>query len=128
VEEDANAPFESHLQAASGGCENVHLRVNHTLRMPAKVGPKRDRALARAGCYFDSSAAVRSAKCVLDLREATAFVQLRSLRARLRVRSGISTSLRAKAEAIHSFFLCGGEMDCRFARNDGGYSFTISRR
>jgi len=38
------------------------LQVNHTLRMPAKVGPKRDRALARAGCYFDSSAATCGVK------------------------------------------------------------------
>jgi len=30
--------------------------------MPAKVGPKRVRALARAGCYFDGSAAVRGAE------------------------------------------------------------------
>ena len=38
-------------------CENVRLRVNHTICMPAKIGPKRDRALARAGCYFDGGAA-----------------------------------------------------------------------
>ena len=45
-----------------GGCENVRLRVDHTMRMPAKVGPKRDRALARAGCYFDGSAATCGAR------------------------------------------------------------------
>jgi len=37
--------------------------------MPAKVGPKRVRALARAGCYFDSSAATCGAGCVLDRGE-----------------------------------------------------------
>jgi hypothetical protein len=35
--------------------------------MPAKVGPKRVRALARAGCYFDSSAAGCDAE-LFDLR------------------------------------------------------------
>jgi hypothetical protein len=30
--------------------------------MPAKVGPKRDRALTRAGCYFDGTAATRGAE------------------------------------------------------------------
>src|SRR5213079_2233869 len=52
----------------SGGCENDRLRINLTMHMPAKVGPKRVRALARAGCYFDSSAARCGAGLVLDLR------------------------------------------------------------
>jgi hypothetical protein len=30
--------------------------------MPAKVGLKRDRALARAGCYFDGTAATHGAE------------------------------------------------------------------
>jgi hypothetical protein len=51
------------------GCENVCLQVNHTMGMPAKVGPKRDRALARAGCYFDGSAATCGVRRVLDVRE-----------------------------------------------------------
>jgi hypothetical protein len=37
--------------------------------MPAKIGPKRVRALARAGCYFDSSAATCDVRRVLDLRD-----------------------------------------------------------
>src|SRR5215218_7560413 len=49
--------------------ENDRLQANHTFRMPAKVGPKRVRALARAGCYFDSSAATSGAGCGLDLRK-----------------------------------------------------------
>ena len=61
METGANAPSKSRLQATSGGCENVRLRVNHTICMPAKVGPKRDRALTRAGCYFDGTAATRGA-------------------------------------------------------------------
>jgi hypothetical protein len=69
VEAGANAPPKSRLQATLRGCDNDRLRVNHTFRMPAKVGPKRVRALARAGCYFDSSAARCGVRCVRDLRE-----------------------------------------------------------
>lgn len=37
--------------------------------MPAEIGPKRDRSLARTGCYFDGDAAACRAECVLDMRE-----------------------------------------------------------
>jgi hypothetical protein len=73
VEVGANAPPKSRLQVTFGGCENDRLRINHTMHMPAKVGPKRVRALARAGCYFDSSAATCGAGCVLDLQERRRF-------------------------------------------------------
>jgi hypothetical protein len=48
--------------------------------MPAKIGPKRDRALARAGCYFDSSAATCGVRCVLDLRERASDDGIRSIK------------------------------------------------
>jgi hypothetical protein len=38
--------------------------------MPAKVGPKRVRALALEGCYFDGTAAVWCAGREFDLRKA----------------------------------------------------------
>jgi hypothetical protein len=65
--------------SASGVCADVNdrLQVNNTFRMPAKVGPKRVRALARAGCYFDSSAATCGG-CVLDLQERVTIVFVRS--------------------------------------------------
>jgi hypothetical protein len=62
------------LQAALSGCKNVRLRVNHTMGMPAKIGPKRDRALARAGCYFDSSATTCGAE-VFGLRRESGCVR-----------------------------------------------------
>jgi hypothetical protein len=37
--------------------------------MPAKVGPKRVRALALAGCYFDGTAARRAQDEGFDLRK-----------------------------------------------------------
>jgi hypothetical protein len=93
VEAGANAPPKSRLQVTFGGCENDRLRINHTMHMPAKIGPKRVRALARAGCYFDSSAATCGAELLDWRRKVTAFVQSRSC-PRVRVFSTLRTLLR----------------------------------
>jgi hypothetical protein len=148
-------PLESRLQATLRGCENDRLQVNHTLRMPAKVGPKRVPALARAGCYFDSSAARCGAE-LFDLRRERRRRSCNHARAcRHSVRCGLSIhsivaplsppSLRIHRrhceptgrreappddrlrEAIHSFLVPRHGL-LRFSRNDGGDSFAISRR
>ncbi len=51
---------------------NARLRINHTIHMPAEIGPKRDCALARAGCYFDSSTTVCGAEVFALRRESDA--------------------------------------------------------
>ena len=65
----ANAPPKSRLQATLSERKNVRLRINHTIHMPAEIRPKRDRALARAGCYFDSSTTVCGAEVFALRRE-----------------------------------------------------------
>src|SRR5262245_38236861 len=59
----------SRLQATSSGCEDVHLRINCTIHMPAEIGPKHDCALTRAGCYFDSSLTMCGAEVFALRRE-----------------------------------------------------------
>jgi hypothetical protein len=95
-------------------CEKDRLRVNHTFCMPAKVGPKRVRALAQAGCYFDGSAA----GCGVELFDLRRERWLRSCNrdcdARVcgcSVRSGFSTSLRARRSNPFFLSLCR-RMDC----------------
>jgi hypothetical protein len=44
--------------------------------MPAEIGPKRDCALARAGCYFDSSTTVCGAEVFALRRESDAAYRL----------------------------------------------------
>ena len=125
MKEDANAPFESHLQATSGGCENVHLRVNHTICMRAEIGPKRDRALARAGCYFDGDAtacgvnafAICEERGILFIgRDCARRVQTSALRPRHYGRKTTNPSV----------VLQGKYGLCRSARNEG-HSVALSR-
>jgi hypothetical protein len=131
VEAGANAPPKSRLQVTFGGCENDRLRINHTMHMPAKVGPKRDRALARAGCYFDGSAATCGAGCVLDLRERGGCVRgieiiiVACARVQYAPRPLHVIASEAKQSTL-SLRRRNGLL--RFARNDGGYSFAISQR
>ena len=92
--------------------------------MPAKVGPKRDRALTRAGCYFDGTAATRGAElfdlrrerrlcscnhdrcvrvCECSVRRGLSFKASISLGILGSVVAALSTSLRAKRS--NPFFL-----------------------
>ena len=52
------APNEPSASGVSAHVRNVRSPVNHTICMRAEIRPKRDRALARAGCYFDGGATV----------------------------------------------------------------------
>jgi hypothetical protein len=42
--------------------------------MPAEIGPKRDRALAQAGCYFDGGAAMCGVNAFSICRERVSIV------------------------------------------------------
>jgi len=61
--------------------------------MPAKVGPKRDRALAQAGCYFDSSAA-RCGTELFDLRRESDGV--RAIEIVMSVHAGVQCALTCR--------------------------------
>jgi hypothetical protein len=84
--------------------------------MPAEIGPKRDRALARAGCYFDSSTTVCGAEVFALRRESDAadrfdHRRLRNIEALLSsddegiVVASISPRHCERSEAIRSFFI-----------------------
>src|SRR5436305_5927584 len=99
--------------------------------MPAKVGPKRVRALAQAGCYFDSSAATCGARRVLNLRERRRRSCNRDHQCRVCGRSVCAAaSLHVVASEAKQSTLSLRPRNglLRFARNDGGYSFAISQR
>ena len=134
VKAGANAPSKSRLQATLSECENARLRINCTIHMPAEIGPKRDCALARAGCYFDGSLtmcgaevfALRRERCVraiaivarafrgvvrcsLSFQSSTSleYCLVLSTPSPATIRSGCA---RRGDELIHSF--AGGAMDC----------------
>ena len=92
------APKEPSASDVCADVRTIACGLTIRFRMPAKIGPKRDRALARAGCYFDGSAATCGVRCVLDLRESDDCVRAIAMcvLAYQALRRGLSTSLRAK--------------------------------
>lgn len=113
-----NEPSASDARA----CENVRLPVNHTICMPAKIGPKRDRALARTGCYFDGGAATCGVNAFSICGESgDCVVQVRLRCSRVRVRSGICHVIVSAAN--HPSFGARGDNGLlRCARDDDGYN------
>jgi hypothetical protein len=75
--------------------------------MPAKIGPKRDRALARTGCYFDGSA-TRCGAEVFGLRRESGCV--RAIMIVMLACAGVQCTAASprhceRSEAMHSFFV-----------------------
>ena len=93
--------------------------------MPAKIGPKRDRALARTGCYFDGGAAVCGVNAFSICGERGILFRL----TRLRVQRSDSASRprRYGRKATKLTIVPQGKCEWRRSARNEGHSVALSR-
>ena len=106
-------------------CENDRLQVDHTFRMPAKVGPKRVHALARAGCYFGGGATVCGVNAFAICEERGILFIGRDCARRVQT-SALRPRHYGRKTTNPSVVLQGKYGLCRSARNEG-HSVALSR-